>query len=820
LQPTGSLSVKRFLFSQRFSGFRVFGAHLVAVLKQCDNRTALLLTWRLLEPRFYPKQGRIREIAVPSILLKRSQEVFLAPLGAGGTLEAVSVQLEKPGKPWMQELVLRDLRSARVLKRIRRWWHAAGRVEAMGTPGTAPDVTGNEPVPFALPGLWIQIEDRRGRILGRLETDGYGFFEYATDPNAAFLSIEGLSGPWITVRTEQGEDLKFHAPLRSGASYLLNSPPKPSLTSQVNAFRHIELARKFVQLYDPGNPVLLKRFLVRVNVPDLPCNGAYGAGVFAFGSSSEICPNPAYSTVIHHEFGHAVLDEVYSGTTGPTTALAEGLADSFTVLLNADPRIARGLRNGEPGRDASKLYRWPEDMTREEHVAGLIVAGAWWDLRERLTAEAGLRGAQEACSLFFAFLKLVPLRIDPGLGRMVLFADDDDADLSNGTPHFAAIREAFGRHGLLPPPWQGVIFKHLVVPDVPLGGAPTVRVLAIGELKGPVWVRYSVNNGREHGFTLSSQPEGYYVGGFPPLSEPGIVSYRIEGTDAAGNKVWAPTGAPSVEAWRFAVGNKELLLEEDFEGEAPGWRSGAWEGINEWQIGEPTGGGLWDPDTPYQGDRIAGIDLGGLGRDGNYRAGAFSFLQSPSVPVPQSVRSARMLLRFARCLSVAPGDEAWVEVNGKKVWSSGGVLLIDDSWKVTAIDITEAVSEAERIQIAFILRAREESPASGGWNLDAVTVEAVTAGPAFIRGDADLSGTLRVNDALRILDAVFQPGRSLSCQDAADVNDDGVVDVSDALRLLAYLFSEGAPPPEPFPSAGGDPSPDGLTCGEPEPLLR
>ena len=32
----------------------------------------------------------------------------------------------------------------------------------------------------------------------------------------------------------------------------------------------------------------------------------------------------------------------------------------------------------------------------------------------------------------------------------LLFADDDDGDLSNGTPHGCAINQAMGRHGLRP----------------------------------------------------------------------------------------------------------------------------------------------------------------------------------------------------------------------------------------------------------------------------------------------------------------------------------------------------------------------------------
>lgn len=48
--------------------------------------------------------------------------------------------------------------------------------------------------------------------------------------------------------------------------------------------------------------------------------------------------------------------------------------------------------------------------------------------------------------------------------------------------------------------------------------------------------------------------------------------------------------------------------------------------------------------------------------------------------------------------------------------------------------------------------------------------------------------------------------------DAADVNDDGVVDLTDAVQLLNGQFLGGAPPPFPYEDFGLDPTPDTLSC--------
>ena len=56
-------------------------------------------------------------------------------------------------------------------------------------------------------------------------------------------------------------------------------------------------------------------------------------------------------------------------------------------------------------------------------------------------------------------------------------------------------------------------------------------------------------------------------------------------------------------------------------------------------------------------------------------------------------------------------------------------------------------------------------------------------------------------------------GGAADCEDAADANDDGVVDVSDGIFILDFLFNGGRAPPPPYPSPGLDPSEDGLLCG-------
>jgi len=58
----------------------------------------------------------------------------------------------------------------------------------------------------------------------------------------------------------------------------------------------------------------------------------------------------------------------------------------------------------------------------------------------------------------------------------------------------------------------------------------------------------------------------------------------------------------------------------------------------------------------------------------------------------------------------------------------------------------------------------------------------------------------------------LNPEARIECQDAADSNDDGVLDISDPTYTLNHLFLGGPAPPAPwYVGCGEDPTEDALT---------
>ncbi|MBI4586394.1 MAG: hypothetical protein HY717_20485 [Planctomycetes bacterium] len=82
----------------------------------------------------------------------------------------------------------------------------------------------------------------------------------------------------------------------------------------------------------------------------------------------------------------------------------------------------------------------------------------------------------------------------------------------------------------------------------------------------------------------------------------------------------------------------------------------------------------------------------------------------------------------------------------------------------------------------------------------------------FIRGDANLDGSIDISDAVVELLYLFLGRGQIECLDAADANDDGEVSITDPIHLLLFLFQQGEAPAPPFPELGIDPIPDGLSC--------
>ncbi|MGA1203258.1 MAG: hypothetical protein ACO4BJ_09790 [Planctomycetota bacterium] len=158
------------------------------------------------------------------------------------------------------------------------------------------------------------------------------------------------------------------------------------------------------------------------------------------------CANAAYGTLLAHEWFHH-LDGQLPGSS--ELEVQEANADIFAAYLFGDPRIGRDYQGiGFHLRDltAPAVYPIP---SASPHESGRPLSAAFWDLRQLLAAELGpVNGPLAAAELWLTWVIGGSGDLDRGTLQELLELDDDDGDLSNGTPHGEALLAAFLPHGL------------------------------------------------------------------------------------------------------------------------------------------------------------------------------------------------------------------------------------------------------------------------------------------------------------------------------------------------------------------------------------
>lgn len=216
-----------------------------------------------------------------------------------------------------------------------------------------------------------------------------------------------------------------------------------STFAQRDAYFHATRARALARALDPGTGLsaLDHGLELRVDDPSGHCNAYWRGDYFVFTAAGSGCPATArIADVVYHEYAHAVTQLCYAPFPIPAD-LNEGLSDYFAASITDQPEIGIGFRG--PGtylREVESDRIWPADQNGDPHLQGLIVASALWDLRA--SVGAGVADSLAHYARYGAAVDMHDYLLD------LLVVDDRDGDLTNGSPHFAAITNAFLAHGL------------------------------------------------------------------------------------------------------------------------------------------------------------------------------------------------------------------------------------------------------------------------------------------------------------------------------------------------------------------------------------
>jgi hypothetical protein len=315
--------------------------------------------------------------------------------------------------------------------------------------------------------------------------------------------------------------------------------------------------------------------------------------------------------------------------------------------------------------------------------------------------------------------------------------DDDDANLSNLTPHFAEIEAGFVSYDWKPYPDPLVSLVSGPADDLAVGHLQPVTIVAQAKSNlstlTAARILWSTNGVTYNPVSmLPAGPPDQFTAQIPGVPSPATVTWYVDASNAVGGVANAPVEGATAPRW-YHVGAVVTLQQFDFEaGSDEGWTHVNLAGSNgdQWQRNDPSASNSPDdPPAAFSPTRVWGTDLSASGTDGQYEQDSSGELRSPAFNL---AASPTVRLQYRRWLSVESGqfDQASIRVNGTAVWtnpSSGN--LVDTQWKLHDVNLTALAAGNPSVQIAYRLTA-DPGVEFGGWNIDDFRLYRVDPSPA------------------------------------------------------------------------------------------
>ena len=264
-----------------------------------------------------------------------------------------------------------------------------------------------------------------------------------------------LDGPSLTVY-QDGSDIE-----ESGTDDITLTGGDEITYAAAAVAHHFHVTWDWLEALWPDHKWLDANVPADVGVLSGTCNAYYTSGQIVFyGSHPTRCNEfGRIADVIYHELGHGIHHYILGSGTFASD-VSEGSADYVSATLLDDPELApNAYVDGSYIREIETDKVYPDDVIGESHNDGLIWASFLWNLREQWIEEYGDdEGLEFTDTLLLSALEQGPTLTS--LYEAVILADDDDGDLSNGTPHTCELVELLDQHGLGPGPVGVVVFDH------------------------------------------------------------------------------------------------------------------------------------------------------------------------------------------------------------------------------------------------------------------------------------------------------------------------------------------------------------------------
>ncbi|KYK34837.1 MAG: hypothetical protein AYK22_04590 [Thermoplasmatales archaeon SG8-52-3] len=438
--------------------------------------------------------------------------------------------------------------------------------------------------------------------------DENGNFTIPNEGSSPVTVQSGLRGKWIRVFNQAGSDTILSqtvtppGPVNFMHNDLNNDEYK---RAEVNGYFQANIVRDFTIKYNPDYPGLdQNEFPVNVNINDY-CNAYYDYESINFFREGGGCANSAFSTVIHHEYGHHLVALAGSGQG----QYGEGMGDVMGILITDNPGLAYGFYGDcdTPMRSGDNDLQYP--CAGEIHYCGQLLSGCVWDTRNELNITNPENYTDIISNLAInAMLLHSGTMIDPSITIDYLVLDDDNGNIYDGTPHYQEIAAGFGAHNMDAPPLAYLGFEFPDgLPEIirPCGGT-SLRVVVYNITEHPEpdtgMLYFNDGSGWDEIPMIEVDPN-IYDAVFPAGECETQALYYFSAESKNGSIQLWPMGAPDkTYTTVFSYGVEKIML-DDFETDQ-GWtvENDPYLTAGAWERGIPIGGGLrGDPPTDYDG---------------------------------------------------------------------------------------------------------------------------------------------------------------------------------------------------------------------------
>lgn len=555
-------------------------------------------------------------------------------------------------------------------------------------------------------------------------TDSLGYW---TLPSATYplIIMCTLSNANFNVRTS-GQLISVIADTITSGPANLQWNDENSSASDRDALYSLLRTRAYIKALDPNLKNIDKLLRAEVDY-DATCNALYDPAdqSFTFFKQSSTCNSTArVADVVFHEYGHRVNHCYYLGTAVQNMqdgSLNEGFADIYSALQRDDPRIGNGfyVNPSQILRNCQNTRKWPNNIAGDPHTNGSIIAGAYWDLRKATDITTARRlfvktcaltpdgnGAVDAVSLGDAFTNVLVATI---------LADDDDNDLSNGTPHLDAIFASFKKHNITLAGLLDLVPEQLDDQPVTADGYPisvkatyTAPVGALDE--SSVTLHYTTGSAYT-ALPLTKSAGNNYVAVIPKVDAGSIVHYYATAKTTLGDENETPLRETPM---KFFVGFEKKFV-DDFETHK-GWLktdSGATSG--RWERGDPFGTSfagaelqLVQQDTDHTAAGVSCYVTGNLNTStpsADDVDNGIVRLTSPSFDMSaMNDPHIRYWYHYSNNMGQNPGMSKFVvEVSDGETWyEAKSTTLATEGWQQELIRIKDIVKPGADIRVRFV----------------------------------------------------------------------------------------------------------------------